>query len=640
MLPTRLLFTATFLLIQVSGLMAQSPQILNPGFESDSFNAAPGYASENGGSITAWSHTGSVGLNPTAGDASYANNGAIPEGGGVAFLRSNGAPATLSSNITGLIPGTRYTVRFRANCRDGQAGAPVASWSLNGGPSASFRADIPVGAANPYRIITGSFVASAATAQLVVKNDSGTADSTLLLDDFSVATDADASSGWSMRPWTDDASLGLDPARTLWVVDSGEMGSPIVGPGTFPIEPEVWGKLAQSGFRGTRDDQNEILSNYYADPVFPLGQSYYLAARCCYGYDPVSLTLTGLVAGRRYRVTFYGSSELYGPPSQPYTICDESGSFVLDQNLYGSGKSLRIERDFIARGQTHAFLIVQHLAADQSFHLNGVALQGYDSLVEVTPATINSIFVSQVLNAPATARTVAIRNPGTELLRVSSLAMEGPHGSNFRLSAGTLPADLPPGGEMPCTITYQPSNYGSHPSAFRVVVANPPGANIEITALPLKAFASESFDGWAQRLFGPDATTPAIAGPDADPDGDGLSNLLEHGLRMDPRVPGIFPPILPVPATAWNGKLSLRFTLPLPAKNHRLSTTLQHSSDLKVWTNVYKMGTLLTTGETSASAEMPNVFTVQRLSDSMQVDVTSDNPLMQARPGFWRLKVE
>lgn len=41
---------------------------------------------------------------------------------------------------------------------------------------------------------------------------------------------------------------------------------------------------------------------------------------------------------------------------------------------------------------------------------------------------------------------------------------------------------------------------------------------------------------WRAAQFGPDANNPTIAGDDADPDGDGLSNLIEYALNLDPHT--------------------------------------------------------------------------------------------------------
>jgi len=44
------------------------------------------------------------------------------------------------------------------------------------------------------------------------------------------------------------------------------------------------------------------------------------------------------------------------------------------------------------------------------------------------------------------------------------------------------------------------------------------------------------FADWKTEIFGPDANDPLIAGPDADPDKDGMSNLLEYALGFDANV--------------------------------------------------------------------------------------------------------
>ena len=54
-----------------------------------------------------------------------------------------------------------------------------------------------------------------------------------------------------------------------------------------------------------------------------------------------------------------------------------------------------------------------------------------------------------------------------------------------------------------------------------------------------------SWRAWQQERFGVDADDPLVAGATADPDGDGLANLLEYALGGDPRSSGshLFPRI-------------------------------------------------------------------------------------------------
>jgi hypothetical protein len=68
-----------------------------------------------------------------------------------------------------------------------------------------------------------------------------------------------------------------------------------------------------------------------------------------------------------------------------------------------------------------------------------------------------------------------------------------------------------------------------------------PGSAL-VPALGGLAFAVQSpFAAWQAVQFGFNAADPSIAGPNADPDGDGLSNLAEHTLGLNPLAANIAP---------------------------------------------------------------------------------------------------
>jgi hypothetical protein len=164
------------------------PGLPNPSFEADTFTASPGYANGNGGGITGWtlSDSGRIGLNSTN-DAPFADNGATPDGANVAFIQSLGNEAvTLSTTLTGLIPGQTYQVSFRANSRALTA-APNPMWSLNGGAFVPFTASPPVGGTNDYYTNSATFLATSTNATLALQNQYYQ-DSTVLLDAFTAYT--------------------------------------------------------------------------------------------------------------------------------------------------------------------------------------------------------------------------------------------------------------------------------------------------------------------------------------------------------------------------------------------------------------------------------------------------------------------
>ena len=47
-----------------------------------------------------------------------------------------------------------------------------------------------------------------------------------------------------------------------------------------------------------------------------------------------------------------------------------------------------------------------------------------------------------------------------------------------------------------------------------------------------------TFGDWRKNKFGADADNPLIAGPNADPDHDGIANALEYAFNLDPLSAG------------------------------------------------------------------------------------------------------
>lgn len=95
----------------------------------------------------------------------------------------------------------------------------------------------------------------------------------------------------------------------------------------------------------------------------------------------------------------------------------------------------------------------------------------------------------------------------------------------------------------------------------------------------------EGFSSWQEQHF-PGETDPAIIGPDADADGDGIRNLLEYGLGGDPNEAGRDP--LPLTGFATftvegvpGDYLTLTFTRPDGIRD--LSYDVSVSSDLATW---------------------------------------------------------
>ena len=215
-------------------LTGRSQSIPNPSFEADFFQNGMGYASENGGAITGWvlsnpAHSG-LNLGGTNTPGLFADNGVIPDGTNVAFIQAVGETNSISTLISGLVPGMDYQVTFRANRRMAND-EPSVSWSLNGGAFVPFTASPAVGDPNAYYTNSATFTATNTTAALVLQNGIDTGDATVLLDNFTVqtvpteptgfvvVTNSDSGPGSlrqvvldSARLWGDEYCITFDPA--------------------------------------------------------------------------------------------------------------------------------------------------------------------------------------------------------------------------------------------------------------------------------------------------------------------------------------------------------------------------------------------------------------------------------------------
>jgi hypothetical protein len=94
-----------------------------------------------------------------------------------------------------------------------------------------------------------------------------------------------------------------------------------------------------------------------------------------------------------------------------------------------------------------------------------------------------------------------------------------------------------------------------------------------------------TYSAWRTANFsGADLTNDAISGPDADPDGCGLTNLARYAFDLPTRGPAASPIALTISGTGSNQRLTLTF----PRKDYApdLHYTIQSSTDLVNWTNL------------------------------------------------------
>ena len=103
----------------------------------------------------------------------------------------------------------------------------------------------------------------------------------------------------------------------------------------------------------------------------------------------------------------------------------------------------------------------------------------------------------------------------------------------------------------------------------RYIVGAPASAQVDLADLPT--------DAWRFLAFGANANNPAIAGDMMDPDGDGLSNLLECAFATPPLAQSPTQPILGMEGN------SVTLTYQRATSAPDLTFTIEESSDLAAW---------------------------------------------------------
>ncbi len=406
--------------------------IPNPSFEANSFTTAPGYISLNA-LISGWTASNNIraGLNPASGNP-FADNGAIPDGANVAFIQSTGAGSTsLSTTISGLTAGQGYKLRFRANCRSAYT-APTASFAINGVAPVAFSAAPSVGGSAPYYSVAGDFLASGPTAALVITNaTTGVNDSTLLVDDFSIAP----STAWMVSPWKGDATAGIYP-ESKWAYHFGS-NSPatIAGKSVGGINggnPSSAGQFTITGVPQTFNNDTNALTALGGNGSAVVGHDF------IWGGNPAVVTLQGLTPGLSYVVTFL-SVGFDAAASRTAYFSSGGQGLVQDQNTYNNDKGLRVEHAFIADATTRTIRISQE-DVGQSFHIYALALRQGPVVRNINNAGSGSLRQALADAAVAAGDDVVTFDPalsGQSIILTSQLIIND--GNTVAIDGGGLP---------------------------------------------------------------------------------------------------------------------------------------------------------------------------------------------------------
>jgi hypothetical protein len=156
-----------------------------------------------------------------------------------------------------------------------------------------------------------------------------------------------------------------------------------------------------------------------------------------------------------------------------------------------------------------------------------------------------------------------------------------------------------------------------------IVLSNSAGAYIGKQSTAVLTITNSPYESWKTAHFGGNATNSAVAGDLADPDGDGMVNLLEYAVAGDPNGAGAEARLS---ADVMTNYLNLQFRRNTSATD--LTYALQVSSDLVAWnplvTYTAATGWLVNMPgaavvESTATGTAPDQFVTATVTDSGSV---------------------
>ena len=130
---------------------------------------------------------------------------------------------------------------------------------------------------------------------------------------------------------------------------------------------------------------------------------------------------------------------------------------------------------------------------------------------------------------------IRIRNTGDDLLGNIGVSLDGTGAADFSIESSNSGTTLTPGGELVLTITFTPSIQGAREAMLHLTSndANEPAYTIQ-----LAGYGTQPISEWREQYFESTENT-GDAADEADPDGDGVTNLMEFATGADPTEGGM-----------------------------------------------------------------------------------------------------
>ena len=333
--PSLPLLLAFSLLGQLPTVAADSITVVNPSFQADDYPVYPGYNGQAGNpaAITGWTGGGGINGSDVGAGSPFGDNGVYPDGTRVAFVQGTGS---LTQTLTSFTIGQRYWVQVWTNARNCCGDVPKVGVTINGlsllGPTALQ----PVGGASPYYLANFSWLATAASGQLVLSASSNAGgDASAVFDAITV-----------IKRGTTEVLIANPSFEAS--------GTGQAAPGYYP-QIAGWEKfgVAQVGI-------NQAAGPFHDNGVVPDGASVLLIQQA----GGVQQGIAGLSVGRTYRLILrYNSRAGTAAPTFRASI-DGQTAFNGVVAPVGSGQPYRtLTFDFTARTET-ALLVLENLGVN------------------------------------------------------------------------------------------------------------------------------------------------------------------------------------------------------------------------------------------------------------------------------------
>ena len=242
--------------------------------------------------------------------------------------------------------------------------------------------------------------------------------------------------------------------------------------------------------------------------------------------------------------------------------------------------------------------------------------------VALTAPTVG--FGAQTLATTSAAKTFTIKNTGTAGLTLSSVSVTGGNASDFTVSTAGMLTSVPfPTGQTMFTVAFTPGGIGTRQTTLRVVSNDINQGSFDIVLTGEGALSA--VNNWRQLHFG--STANSGDGTDAaDPNHNGINNLLEYALNGDPTGSTTGTGILPRASPDGAGHLQVTFNRYLDRND--ITLTVQANDALNgTWTDLARSVngapfTVITVGTTVSETGTGNTRTVT-VSDLYELNVSA-----------------